>query len=636
MASELMEAIRLLVQEKGISEELVHKTIEEFLIAAYKKTFGTADNAVVRISEDEEDVTLFARREIVEDVYDPVNEVSLEEALTYNPECEIGDELLIEINPMEFDRVAIQSAKQKARQTLREIQKDTLYSEFSDKVGEMIIGYYQRERNGNIFVDLGKTEGLLPKRYQSPREVYRPNDRIKALIYEVTKTPTGLQIILSRTHTDFVRRIFELEVPEIYDKTVEIFKIVREPGYRTKIAVYSNRDDVDPVGACVGLRGVRIQAIVRELEGEKIDILKYDNDQRMFIKNALSPAEVTNVVVVDESKRQALAVVPENQLSLAIGKQGLNVRLANRLVDWNIDVKTLDQFGEMDLAAESKRAVSALFGDYEEEEITRVAELPDISDSLVATLKGNGIEYIEDLVALSDEDYTKLTGISPEDIVELRQIIAENVEIIEQEEEAAAEAAAEAAEAEAEAEAETEAEPEGAEAEEAEGEAETEGAEERAEEPVGEGETEEASEEERPEAEVTEAAAEEEPEAPEHAVAETVPETESAPEEAEAEKPEPPEEAEAEEEPEEEEEAEEEAEEEVPEEEITDISELPNISKEVVKRLKDNNIYDIVDLISLDDDELKALKDITEENIAEIKAIISESIEVIEEDEDSE
>ena len=617
MASEFMEAIRLLVQEKGISEDLVHKTIEEFLIAAYKKTFGTADNAVVRINEEEGDVTLFARKEIVEDVYDPVNEVSLEEALTYNPECEIGDELLIEINPMEFDRVAIQSAKQKARQTLREIQKDTLYSEFSDKVGEMIIGYYQRERNGNIFVDLGKTEGLLPKRYQSPREVYRPNDRIKALIYEVTKTPTGLQIILSRTHTDFVRRIFELEVPEIYDKTVEIFKIVREPGYRTKIAVYSNREDVDPVGACVGLRGVRIQAIVRELEGEKIDILKYDNDQRMFIKNALSPAEVTNVLVLDEAKRQALAVVPENQLSLAIGKQGLNVRLANRLVDWNIDVKTEDQFGDMDLAAESKRAVSALFGDYEEEEITRVAELPDISDSLVATLKGNGIEYIEDLVALSDEDYTKLTGITTEDVNELRKIIAENVEIIEQEEEAAEAREAEEQEAES-ATAESTAESTEAKTEEA--------PEESEEKAPGESAEEEAAEE--------EAAGEEAAEEEEEPAAAEAPDTAEVPEEGEPEE-EAAEETEEEAAPEEEPE-EEEPEEEEPEEEITDISELPNISREVVNRLKDNNIYDIVDLISLTDEELAELKGITEENIAEIKAIISESIEVIEEDEESE
>ncbi|TVR29913.1 MAG: transcription termination/antitermination protein NusA [Spirochaetaceae bacterium] len=438
MASQLADAIRLLIQEKGISEELIHRTIEEFLLAAYKKTFGTDENAIVRFNDEDGSVSLNARKEIVEDVYDPVNEIALEDALAYSPEAEVGDEMLIEIDPKEFDRVAVQSAKQKAKQTLREIQKDTLYSEYIDKVGEMIIGYYQRERNGNIFVDLGKTEGLMPKRYQSPREVYRPNDRIKALIYEVNKSPAGLQIILSRTHTEFVRRIFELEVPEVYDRTVEIQKIVREPGYRTKIAVYSNREDVDPVGACVGLRGVRIQAIVRELEGEKIDILKYDNDPRTFIKNALSPAEVSHVVILDEAKRQALAVVGEQQLSLAIGKQGLNVRLANRLVDWNIDVKTEAQFGEMDVSAETKRAVSALFRDYDEEvdEITGIAELPDVPESVVAALKANGIELIEQLVALTDEDLAQLSGIDDEDIVAIKKVMAENIEIIEQEEEA--------------------------------------------------------------------------------------------------------------------------------------------------------------------------------------------------------
>jgi len=435
MASGLSEAIRLLVQDKGISEELVMKTIEEFLLAAYKKKYGSNDNAVVRFSEEGSDVTLFAQRRIVEDIEDPVTEITLDEALTYNEECELGDELLIEINPKEFDRIAVQSAKQKARQTIREIQKDTLYSEFKDKVGEMIIGYYQRERNGNIYVDLGKTEGLLPKRYQSPRETYRPNDRIKTLIYEVNKTPSGLQIILSRTHTDFVKRIFELEVPEIYDKTVEIYKIVREPGYRTKIAVYSNRDDVDPVGACVGLKGVRIQAVVRELEGEKIDILKFENDPRTFIKNALSPAEVAQVVVLDESKRQALAVVPETQLSLAIGKQGLNVRLANRLVDWNIDVKTESQFMDMDISAESKRAVSALFRDYdeEEEEITRVDELPDVPERLVKVLADDKIELIEDLVNMTDAELEGLEGVTAEDVATLKRIISENIEIIEEE-----------------------------------------------------------------------------------------------------------------------------------------------------------------------------------------------------------
>ena len=326
----------------------------------------------------------------------------------------------------------------------------------------MIIGYYQRERNGNIFVDLGKTEGILPKKYQSPRETYRPNDRIKALIYEVNKTPTGLQIVLSRTHTDFVKRIFELEVPEVYDKTVEIFKIVREPGYRTKIAVYSTREDVDPVGACVGLKGVRIQAIVRELEGEKIDILKYDTDPKSFIKNALSPAEVSQIVILDEAKRQALAVVPDNQLSLAIGKQGLNVRLANRLVDWNIDVKTENQFDEMDLSAASKKAVSALFGDVEEqeeEEITLISELPDIEESLVTLLKENGIELIEELVALSDEELSKLKNITPEHVKAIKSIISDSVEIIEEDEAQAEEedAASETTEAKTEAEGEEEA-----------------------------------------------------------------------------------------------------------------------------------------------------------------------------------
>ncbi|GAB4221596.1 MAG: transcription termination factor NusA [Spirochaetales bacterium] len=438
MASDLADAIRMLVQEKGISEDLVKKTIEDFLLAAYKKKFGTMENAVVRFSEDGSEVTVFARKRIVDDdeLEDPVLEISLSEAKELNEDSEIGDELLIEISPREFDRVAVQTAKQKARQTLREIQKDTLYSEYKDKVGEIIIGYYQRERNGNIFVDLGKTEGLLPKKYQSPRETYHPNDRIKALIYEVNKTPSGLQIILSRTHTDFVKRIFELEVPEIYDKTVEIYKIVREPGYRTKIAVYSTREDVDPVGACVGLKGVRIQAIVRELEGEKVDILKYDTDPRVFIRNALSPAEVSQVIILDEGKRQALAVVPDNQLSLAIGKQGMNVRLANRLADWTIDVKTESQFAEMDISAETKRAVSALFGEIgeeeEEEEIAFISELPNIPEAIVEKLKSHNIELIEDLIELSNEELLKME-LTSEEIHTLRSILAETIEIVQEE-----------------------------------------------------------------------------------------------------------------------------------------------------------------------------------------------------------
>ncbi len=435
MQSELSQAIKQLVQERGIPEDLVVKTVENFLLAAYKRKFGVMDNAVVRFSDDSSEVTLFAKKKIVreEDMEDPVYEIPLEEALELNEDCEIGDELLIEINPKEFDRVSVQSAKQKARQGLREIQKDTLYSEFKDKVGEMIIGYYQRERNGNIYVDLGKTEGILPKKYQSPREIYHPNDRIKALIYEVVKTPTGLQIVLSRNHAEFVKKIFELEVPEIYDKTIEIWKIVREPGYRTKIAVRSTREDVDPVGACVGLKGVRIQAVVRELEGEKIDILRYSVDQRTFIKNALSPAEVNQVIILDEPKKLALAIVPDAAFSLAIGKQGLNVRLANRLTDWNIDVKSETQFAEMDFSADAKRAVSALFGDADqEEEIQKISELPGIEARLVEILERDNITDIEDLVALTPEQMATLEGITAEDVQTLNRIIEENVEIVEE------------------------------------------------------------------------------------------------------------------------------------------------------------------------------------------------------------
>jgi N utilization substance protein A len=433
----MSEAIRQLSQDRGISEELILRTIENTLLAAYKRRFGNADNAIVRFNDDKE-VTIYAQKKIVEHdgVYDPVSEIDLEDARELNPEAEIGDELLIEVDPREFDRISVQSAKQTAHQSIREIQKDSLYSEFKDKVGEIIIGYYQRERNGTIYVDLGKMEGILPKKYQSPRETYHVNDRIKALITEVNKTPAGLQIVLSRTHTDFVRAIFELEVPEVYDKTVEIHKIVREPGYRTKLAVYSNREDVDPVGACVGLKGVRIQAVIKELEGEKIDILKYDPDPRRFIKNALSPAEVRDVIILDEGKHQVLAVVNESQLSLAIGKQGLNVRLANRLVDWNIDVKTDAQFEKMDLTAASRQAVSDLFGDSDtyEEEISRISELPGVDPQVAAALQESSIDFIEDFLALGPEELAGLENVNPAQLEELRKLIEDNVEIVEEEE----------------------------------------------------------------------------------------------------------------------------------------------------------------------------------------------------------
>lgn len=574
MSAGLADAIRAVVQDKGITEDLLIKVIEEFLIAAYKRKFGHADNAVVQFTDDGNEVTLFAQKVIVEDVEDPVTEIALSEALELNDECEVGDELLIEINPQEFDRVAIQSAKQKARQRIREIQKDTLYSEFIDKVGELVIGYVQRERNGNIFIDLGKSEGILPKRYQSPREVYRTNDRIKALIVDVAKGNSGLQIALSRTHTDLVKRIFELEVPEIYAKTVEIVRIVREAGYRTKIAVASTRDDVDPVGACVGLRGVRIQAIVRELEGEKIDILKYDPDPRILIKNALSPAEVTNVVVLDEARRQALAIVPEDQLSLAIGKQGLNVRLANRLADWNIDVKTIDQFSELDIAAESKRAVSALFGETAEEadEITAVGELPGVTDGMVAILEKNGITLIEEIIGLTDEELYALDGMDEDTAAQLSRIISENVEIVEQPDEYDEEAYDEEYE---------------------------------------EYEEDEYSDETE---EVVESDASGDQSADDSPV-ETVEETgEVIPADDDSE--------------------EDETEEGEDEEVVTTIAELPNMNAEIVDKLRAAGIEELEDLISLDPGTIDEIEGLSPDEAETVRVILTESVEIVEGEED--
>ncbi|MBN1243296.1 MAG: transcription termination/antitermination protein NusA [Spirochaetales bacterium] len=430
MSSEMAEAIRQLIYEKGISEELVLKTVEESLMAAYKKRFGTSENAVVRFKDDYEGVEILARKTIVEELDDPVLEIELSEAKQWSDEAEVGDILELPIDPREFDLQEVMLAKQTTRQNLREISRDTLYAEYHSKVGEIIIGYYQRERNGNIYVDLGRVEGVLPRKYQSPRETYHPNDRIKAYIVEVNKTKTGPQIVLSRSHAEFVKKILELEVPEIYDGTVDVFKIVREPGYRTKISVYSKREDVDPVGACVGLKGIRIQSIIRELEGEKIDVLKYEIDPKRFIRNALSPAEVLDVHVLDEGRRLALAVVAEGQLSVAIGKQGLNVRLANRLCDWNIDVKTEEQFQQMDLTSGAKEAVSALFGEIEEEEISRLSELPDAPEAAVAALAAAGIEFIEDFLAMDEAKLASIEGLPEDELATLRALIDENVEIV--------------------------------------------------------------------------------------------------------------------------------------------------------------------------------------------------------------
>jgi len=441
MASDMAEAIRQLISEKGISEELIVNTLQEALLAAYKKKFGTSENAVVRFRENYEGVDIYAKKVIVEedDLEDEVLQMSLDEARGYAEDAEVGDIIEFPVDPQEFDLQSVMVAKQTTRQNFRDISRDTLYAEYKSKQGELIIGYYQRERNNVIYVDLGKVEGIFPKKYQSPREVYHVGDRIKALIYEVDKGKNGLQIVLSRSHAEFVTKLLELEIPEIYDKTIEIFKIVREPGYRTKVAVYSKRDDIDPVGACVGPKGMRSQLISQELEGEKIDFIKYDVDPRQFIKNALSPAEVKTVHILDEAKHSALAIVADKELSIAIGKMGQNVKLANRLCDWSIDVKTEEQYLQDGRNIELKRAADSLFM-YAEETVEAVDEgsvllsdLPGMKNEWLRAFAEANLTLVEDFLAKDDEELSSISGLPMDDIESIKSIIEENIEIVQEE-----------------------------------------------------------------------------------------------------------------------------------------------------------------------------------------------------------
>src|SRR5574344_860408 len=440
MPSEMAEAIRQLIQEKGYSEDSVRTIIENALKAAYKRTYGTADNAIVKFNDDMSDVSIYSRKTVVDGVYDPVTEIELEDAKKLSSEVEPGDEIDILEDPKTFDRSAVTTGKQTAHQELNESYKDTLYNEYKNKVGEMVVSYYQYERNGDIYVDLGnagKLEGLLPVKYQSPREKYEKDDRIKALIVGLKRTATGLQVILSRSDPELVRSIIEMEVPEIADNTIEINKIVRDAGHRTKIAVSTNREDVDPVGACVGLKGVRIQNVIRELLGEKIDVLRYDPDPAVFIKNALSPAQVQRVVILDQEKRQALAIVEDSRFSLAIGKQGQNVRLANRLCDWSIDVKTEEQAAEMDLSGSATmQTAQNLFSDAPDsgyDEITTVAELPGVDQRVADILKTAGIADIEQFMeAYENGSAEKIEGLTKEELDAVSTIIKSNVEFVDE------------------------------------------------------------------------------------------------------------------------------------------------------------------------------------------------------------
>lgn len=347
MNIEFLHALDDIANEKDISKDVLLEAIETALESAYKKDFGSKENAEVIIDQDSGEVKVIARKDVVENVEDKNSEISLEHAQDIDPKLEIGDIAEIEITPNNFGRIAAQTAKQVVMQRIREAERDVIYDHYKQKEGEFITGTIQRFHKDYIMIDMGKTEALLPPSEQIDNEIYEVGDRIKLFIVEVSSTNKGPRILVSRTHPGLLMRLFEIEIPEIYDGTVEIKEVAREAGYRSKVAVYSDNDDVDPVGACVGPRGSRVQAVVNQLDGEKIDIVKWDPDPKVFIANALNPAEV-NKVILNEKDAIAQVVVPDFQLSLAIGKEGQNARLAAKLTGWKVDIIKESEYNASD------------------------------------------------------------------------------------------------------------------------------------------------------------------------------------------------------------------------------------------------------------------------------------------------
>ena len=375
---ELIKALDMIEKEKGIDKEIIFEAIESSLVFACKKNYGGTDNIHVEINRSNGDVKIYARKEVVaqktavetkpwleelkevhapkvciEDEYDGFLEISLEDAQQIDPKFKIGDLIDFEVNPKNFSRISDQTAKQVIVQKIREAEREKIYNEFLEKEREIDTAIVQRMERRNVIVSLGKYEAMLPYNEQIPGETYNFDDRIKVYINEVKQTTKGPQVTVSRTHYELIKRLFELEVPEVREGIVEIKGIAREAGSRAKMAVYSQKNDIDPVGSCVGPNGSRVNAVVNELKGEKIDIVPWSEDPKEFISAALNPAEVISVEILDEENLAARVVVPDGQLSLAIGKEGQNVRLAAKLTGWKVDIKSKSQAEQLALEEEN-------------------------------------------------------------------------------------------------------------------------------------------------------------------------------------------------------------------------------------------------------------------------------------------
>ncbi len=344
---ELILALDELEKEKGIKKEYLLESIETALVTAYKRNFDALENVKVVMDKQTGATHVYAIKEVMERANDDALEISLEAAKKINKDLELGDNVEVEIVPKDFGRIAAQTAKQVIVQKLREAERDILYTEFNDRKGEIVSGIIQKADKNIVVLDLGRLEGIMLPKEQIPTEKYKVNDKIKGYVLDVERGEKGApQVIVSRSHPDFVRKLLEFEIPEIYEGLIEIKNVSRDPGFRSKVAVYSQNPDIDPVGSCVGQRGIRIQNIINELNGEKIDVIEWNSDPAIFISTSLLPAKILAVDIKEEEKF-AQVIVPDDQLSLAIGKSGQNVRLAVKLTGWKIDIKTETQFREI-------------------------------------------------------------------------------------------------------------------------------------------------------------------------------------------------------------------------------------------------------------------------------------------------
>jgi len=435
MQQDLNRVIEQVSKEKGIDKAILINALENAMVSAAKKTFGHQRKIEAQYNPDLGEVELFEAKLVVEEVKDPSVEITLQEAReALDPDAEIGDELLSKLDTSSFGRIAAQAAKQNIVQRVRDAEREIIYNEFKGREGQLVNGIVQRFEKKNLIVNLGRTDAILPEKEQVPRERYRQGDRIRAYIVSVEMTSKGPQIVLSRTHPGMLIKLFEQEVPEIYEGIVEVKGAAREPGGRAKIAVVSNDADVDPVGACVGMKGTRVQAVVQELRGEKIDIVHWTADQAEYVCRALAPAKVSKIIIDDEEHNMEV-IVPDDQLSLAIGRKGQNVRLASRLTGWKIDVRSESEADE-----ETRRARSSL------------GAIPGVSDMVAELLYQSGFKSAEELAEAELETILEVEGIGPEKAEAIyqssRAYVAEKRKREEEEKEkAATQAGAEAPEA---------------------------------------------------------------------------------------------------------------------------------------------------------------------------------------------